>query len=606
MRLWWIAVAVGIGLVAFSLVVDPAFSVGAILWVVIAGLFFGLFVVFLIRVARETWRGHKARLRGERRGPQTLQTILFRVMLVALFALFLAVLGIRWYSDRQNSRDGHLYGQEQALAVLDIANQTQPKRDVADPSSSGLDSSSTGIWFNGAAYEALRAAIERPPLTTTGTQTFLLNGREEQPPQAILPPSVYTEWKTKRYANNIMIPGYSFPFELLPPTETSVRKMRAAERVWLDYIKEHGWRVGWHGSGEDRVKYAMWRTGPNTAVCVVSGANSGGQIAWYLKPVQWGWQAIIIYIFLAPFAGIAAWYLSRKITGPVGRVAAASAVLAAGSHPDPIPVEGPAELATMARSFNRLSERLAGAEAAQKEFVGSVSHELKTPLTSLQGYGELLSDGAVPAEEAGPVVLAETARLERLVGDLLDSARVDSGQFSIHDEVVSLDRVAGAVVRRCSAAAGEFAITLSVRHGTPDGASEGEVFVQADEDRLVQVVGNLVENALRCTPSGGSVKIVVSAPATIRVVDTGPGLAEEDVPHAFERFFLYEKYGKERPVGTGLGLSIVRELVVAMGGTVSVLSNSGGGTAFSVELRPAGDEPATVGDPASGSPAENL
>jgi two-component system, OmpR family, sensor kinase len=364
--------------------------------------------------------------------------------------------------------------------------------------------------------------------------------------------------------------------------------MKAAERVWRDYIKEHGWKVGWRGSGEGRVKYAMWRTGPNTATYVVDSPRSGDQVPWYLVPVQWGWQAIFIYIFLAPFAGIAAWYLSRKITRPVGRVAAASAVLAAGSNPDPIPVEGPAELATMARSFNRLAERLDEAEAAQREFVASVNHELKTPLTSLQGYGELLSDGAVSAEEAGPVVLAETTRLERLVGDLLDSARMGSGTFSVRDEEVSLGRVAEAVLQRYQGMARDFGIALEVREESP-----GEATVFADEDRLVQVVSNLVENALRCTSGDGSVRVVVHPPSTIRVVDTGPGLAPDELTRAFERFYLYEKCRSDRPVGTGLGLSIVEELTEAMGGSVSVTSEPGAGSVFSVELRVA--EPAAAG-----------
>ena len=152
-----------------------------------------------------------------------------------------------------------------------------------------------------------------------------------------------------------------------------------------------------------------------------------------------------------------------------------------------------------------------------------------------------------------------------------------------------LDRAAEAVLQRCQGAAREFGISLDARH-----EPAGETLARADEDRLVQVVGNLVENALRCTPSGGSVKIVVSAPSTIRVIDTGPGLAEEDVPHAFERFYLYEKCGKDRPVSTGLGLSIVRELVEAMGGTATVQSEPGAGTTFTVGLRPAGEGPSPV------------
>ena len=251
----------------------------------------------------------------------------------------------------------------------------------------------------------------------------------------------------------------------------------------------------------------------------------------------------------------------------------------------------------MARSFNRLSERLDEAEAAQREFVASVNHELKTPLTSLQGYGELLSDGAVPAEEAGPVVLAETARLERLVGDLLDSARMDSGTFSVRGEDVPLDRVAEAVLQRFHGTAREFSISLEVVH-----EPAGEALVRGDEDRLVQGVGNLVENALRCTPAGGSVHIVVQPPSTLRVADTGPGFGSEEVEHAFERFYLYERCGKDRPVGTGLGLSTVYGIVQQSGGSIDVESEVGRGTTFTIRLpRVAGAAP-THRVPASGLP----
>lgn len=342
-------------------------------------------------------------------------------------------------------------------------------------------------------------------------------------------------------------------------------------------LREQGWAVGVKRVNGQDFHYVAWRTDKDNAVFYAYVIPP-----WYMR--LWGWLFAFLFAaaVLSPFAAIAAWFLNRRIVKPVQQVAEASVALADGSRHEPITEKGPAELATMARSFNRLAERLDEAEAAQREFVASVNHELKTPLTSLQGYGELLSDGAVSAEEAGPVVLAETARLERLVGDLLDSARMDSGTFSVRDEVVSLDRVAEAVLQRCQGAARAFGIALEVRH-----EPAGEALVRADEDRLVQVVGNLVENALRCTPAGGRVHIVVQPPSSVSVVDTGPGFESEDVAHAFERFYLYERCGKDRPVGTGLGLSIVEELVEAMGGSVTVMSQPGAGSVFSAELRSA-------------------
>jgi signal transduction histidine kinase len=342
-------------------------------------------------------------------------------------------------------------------------------------------------------------------------------------------------------------------------------------------LRRQGWVVGTARiHGEER-QYVAWRMSKKRAVFY-----HWVEPPWYEALLLYPFMLLFGIALLSPFAAVAAWHLNRRIVKPVQHVARASIVLAEGDLPERIPEKGPAELATMARSFNRLADRLDEAEAAQKEFVASVNHELKTPLTSLQGYGELLSDGAVSAEEAGPVVLAETARLQRLVGDLMEAGRLDSGEFAVCEEVVALDDVAAAVRSRFAATAESFGISLEVRL-----EPAGEASALADADRLVQVVSNLTENALRCTPAGGSVRIVVAPPAKIRVVDTGPGLAAEDLSHAFDRFYLYERCGRDRPVGTGLGLSIVKELAEAMHGTVSVESEVGVGTVFEVELPPA-------------------
>jgi signal transduction histidine kinase len=577
MKLWLIACCVILALLgAVVMVAGPeAFVVLILLGVVLAGtLWWG----YSRRGLPGTGRWKAAKAARLRRPPGTpLQTTLFRAVLVALLALFGAVMAIIWWSDRQKSQDRFFGGAEQALAELDLAYQSQPKRYSPDTGEMGMGG--TGLWFDVGAYERIRTAVEGPTLKAGGSQTFLLDGRDEQPPKAILPPSVYAEWKSGK-PSNIGIPSYSFPMEVLSlPSGSTYREMREAQRPWLAYIKEHGWRVGWADSDEGRVEYAMWRTGPNTAAYVTGRADLTDQVAWYLRPLQWGFQAVFLYALLAPFAGIAAWYLNRRIVRPVAQVAAASALLAAGDRPEPLPERGPAELATMARSFNRMSERLAEAEEAQRTFVASVSHELKTPLTSLEGYGELLADGAVPAAEAGPVILAETARLERLVGDLLDTARLQQGAFGVKDEPVSLRRVVDEVARRYEAAAREYGVELRTVVSAGEAQGDDSLLVRADEDRLLQVVSNLAENALRCTPAGGAVT-VRAVPGVITVEDTGPGLEPQDLEHAFERFYLYERCGKDRPVGTGLGLSIVKELTEAMGGEVAVQSEAGEGTTF--------------------------
>jgi len=160
---------------------------------------------------------------------------------------------------------------------------------------------------------------------------------------------------------------------------------------------------------------------------------------------------------------------------------------------------------------------------------------------------------------------------------LLDLARMNRSEFSVRSEPVDLAEVAREAVRRHEAAARQFDVALT--------AEGDETWVEADADRVVQVASNLVENALRETPAGGSVTVRVEEPGRLVVTDTGPGIPPEDVPLAFERFYLYDKIGKDRPVGSGLGLAIVRQLARAMGGDVRVESRVGR-TTFAVTLRP--------------------
>ena len=280
----------------------------------------------------------------------------------------------------------------------------------------------------------------------------------------------------------------------------------------------------------------------------------------------------------AAIAAVVSALLARAIGGPVARVARASRELAAGGSPQPLPVEGPEELASLAASFNEMQTQLASARERERSFLLSVSHELKTPLTAIRGYVEALADGAVPAAESGATIGREAARLERLVRDLLDLARLDQRAFAVRREPLDLREAAGEVVARHAHLAEELGVALTAGDDGPAPAS-------ADYDRVLQVASNLVENALRATPAGGSVT-VSAAPGELAVSDTGPGLAPEDVEHAFERFYLHRRLGGERALGSGLGLAIVENLAQAMGGSVSVSSAPGAGARFVVRLPP--------------------
>jgi signal transduction histidine kinase len=184
----------------------------------------------------------------------------------------------------------------------------------------------------------------------------------------------------------------------------------------------------------------------------------------------------------------------------------------------------------------------------------------------------------IPPDEAGEVIGREATRLERLVQDLLDLARLRARRFSARDDVLDLGRVVGETSRRFGEKARALGIDLDI-------GADAALPAAGDHDRLLQVISNLVENALRVTPAGGRVGVTATGTAVV-VEDTGPGIDPADLERAFERFHLHAKRAENRAVGTGLGLAIAHELTLAMGGTIAVHSELGRGTRFTVTLRP--------------------
>ena len=225
-------------------------------------------------------------------------------------------------------------------------------------------------------------------------------------------------------------------------------------------------------------------------------------------------------------------------------------------------------MAEVASALNSLSGSLSRSKTRQRDFLLSVSHDLRTPLTGISGYAESLASGVVPAEvtaRVGGVVLSEAKRLERLVGDLLDLARLGADRPSVAPErtdLVALGREVESVwSRRCSAVGVPFAFVPSVAQAS----------TVTDPARVRQLVDGLLENALRVTPSGRPVLVEVRREAgsdVVEVRDGGPGLTDDDLAVAFEPSVLHERYRGLRPVGTGLGLAIVARLAEVLGGTV--------------------------------------
>jgi two-component system OmpR family sensor kinase len=319
------------------------------------------------------------------------------------------------------------------------------------------------------------------------------------------------------------------------------------------------------------------------------------------------WSPFLASLALAGILGVLlavvlSYLLARRLTRPIGRLAGATQRVASGEPNVTVPVTGDEELAGLGRAFNAMSTDLTQARESQRAFLESVSHELKTPLTSIRGYAEALEEGAVSAEEGARIISGEAGRLERLVVDLLDLARFGRADFAVRHESIDLRAVASESVRRHLPRAQELRIALTCRAG---GDLDGDADGVGDEDRLLQSTSNLIENALRLTPAGGEITVLAS-PGKIAVRDTGPGLAPEDVGRAFDRFYLYNRYRSERAVGSGLGLAIVRELVTAMGGTVEASQAPGGGAEFTVRLaRPTGSplRPAQPAQPGAVRPS---
>src|SRR5262245_34281666 len=317
----------------------------------------------------------------------------------------------------------------------------------------------------------------------------------------------------------------------------------------------------------------------------------GNQAIVLLRSSSLDWTPFTVAFAVAAGAGVllaalVAFLLAGAVARPVRRVATASRQLASGERPEPLPVTGPDEVRALASAFNQMADELDRARDAERAFLLSVSHELKTPLSAIRGHGEALLDGVIEPEKVGAVVVAESQRLERLVRDLLDLARLNQRVFAVTPRAVDLAQLAREAVGRHEGEAQRVGVSL-------DADVDGSAPANADPDRVLQVLANLIENAVRSTPAGGSVW-VAAAPGEVRVADTGPGIAPEDLEHAFDRFYLHGRYAANKKVGTGLGLAIVKELTEAMGGAVTAESELGRGTTFTVRL---------PGYPGSGSPA---
>ena len=295
--------------------------------------------------------------------------------------------------------------------------------------------------------------------------------------------------------------------------------------------------------------------------------------------------ALVLGLLIAVPIGYGA---ARRLTRPLRAARDAANQMSAGSRDVTLEPEGPAEIADIADSLNRLNAALVTSEGRQREFLLSVSHELRTPLTAVKGYAEALADGVIEGEDVprtGTTVAAEAARLDRLVSDLLDLARLGAVDFRVAPVPVDLvelaDDAGGVWALRAQGEGVEVRTELS----------DGPMTVTTDPIRVRQIIDNLAENALRVSPPGSAIVLAVRREddwAVVEVRDSGPGLTDDDLPVAFEPGLLHERYRGVRPVGTGLGLALVQRLASSLGGSAVAGRAPEGGARFTVRL-PADD-----------------
>lgn len=309
---------------------------------------------------------------------------------------------------------------------------------------------------------------------------------------------------------------------------------------------------------------------------------------YFSRPLWWaGITAIMLSVLFA-------FLIAGSVATPLQKMAAAAEAVAQGNYQQEVPLTGPDEVRRVAASFNDMAQQVANTQQAQRDFVANVSHDLKTPITSIQGWSQALMDGtAVTPEEqqqAATIIHNEAARMARMVNQLLDLARLESGQITLAQNPVDLVQILTDLHRSLQRRAQEKNL-----HFTLETAPVPPIF--GDHDRLMQLFQNLVDNAFAHTPAGGRVHLAVAphgeGAVEVKVQDTGEGIPAKDLPRIFERFYQVDKsraQGNTRR-GSGLGLAIVQELVAAHHGRIQAFSEEGKGTLFIVRF-PTSTKPA--------------
>ncbi|MCS7039817.1 MAG: HAMP domain-containing histidine kinase, partial [Caldilineales bacterium] len=274
--------------------------------------------------------------------------------------------------------------------------------------------------------------------------------------------------------------------------------------------------------------------------------------------------------------------LARGIVRPIRQLTAATAAVAQGQLGHQVDVQADDEIGELAAAFNRMSADLARASHLRRQMTADIAHDLRTPLTVLLGYTEALAEGKLKGNpQIFAVMHSEAQHLQRLVEDLRILSLADAGELRIERQPVSPRDLLERALAVHQAAATEAGLTM---HLEADAALPT---IHVDPERMMQVLNNLVTNAIRFTPAGGRITLAAAADTDrvyLRVSDTGVGIPAADLPYVFERFYRGDKARHTATGESGLGLAIARSLVEAHGGTIAVASEEGKGTTFTITL----------------------
>lgn len=278
--------------------------------------------------------------------------------------------------------------------------------------------------------------------------------------------------------------------------------------------------------------------------------------------------------------------LSKKISSPLMQMNEAAKVIAGGNFEQRVEISSEDEVGQLAESFNHMAESLDKYEKVRRDFIANVSHDLRSPLTSIQGFLSAILDGTIPQEKQEHylnIVLEETKRLTKLTNDIVELSRAQASTITLEKKCFDINKLIRESIERLEPRLQQKEITIEAIF------AEKESFVEADEDKIARVLYNLVDNAIKFSYDGGKIEIETvlkqNKKLLISVKDYGKGISKEEEKYIFDRFYKVDSSRGKDKTGSGLGLSIVREFLLAHGENIVVKSEEGEETAFLFSLK---------------------